>query len=371
MKSPPAAQARRPDADLPAATLPTTTQQREWLQRLQPWQAKASRLLCNKRLARLLPPGCLISATWVEPNGQQAPQEQTLVHLHVEGAAGSGSALVPCRPGEALPQSVDPSLPADVQAMVLEMVTKSTAIWFGALGLADSQAAGAELVAAGPAARELQLELRWAMGGARNGKFVLTALDAAALRTMRHALVGRPLPLVRHRGLRLPGRFIVGQRHMPVARADALRPGDVIVPESPANADDTRGSLVFGALPARHWIAAASCRGVVITINERPRMSNGSTNGKGAPAPGESTLPINELDVPISFEIETSSLSLSELEAVEPGYVFELPAPIKGANVRLTVYGQVIGLGELVSVGDQLGVRILKIGASHAISASH
>ena len=43
----------------------------------------------------------------------------------------------------------------------------------------------------------------------------------------------------------------------------------------------------------------------------------------------------------------------------EPGYVFPVPAQLEGANVTIRANGEAVGQGELVSVGDTLGVRLL------------
>jgi type III secretion system YscQ/HrcQ family protein len=342
----------------------------ERLRELPPWQASASRLLFDARFKRLFPPGCIAVATWTAQTDMPLVDEHVGVHLQFAGSDGQGSALVLCRRDEPLAHAVDPLLPPELQALVLQAALKPSAAWTQALGLADVQAVAADFTTE-PGDPAPHLEVRWAMGAARQGTVRLTALNAAALRSVRDRIIGAPPPR-RLRSLHLPVRFVFGRRQLPVARADALRPGDVLLPESAlAAAGAMSGHLIAGETAARHWIAEASCRDTVITIEERPVMSNGSAKDKSAAALGEHALPINELDVPISFELETSSLTLAQLEAIEPGYVFELPIPVHGASVRLSVYGQVIGAGELVSVGDQLGVRILRIGASHAIGTSH
>ena len=52
-------------------------------------------------------------------------------------------------------------------------------------------------------------------------------------------------------------------------------------------------------------------------------------------------------------------LRLSDIAGLQPGYVFALPAHLEGANVTIRANGRVAGQGELVAVGDTLGVRLL------------
>ena len=85
-----------------------------------------------------------------------------------------------------------------------------------------------------------------------------------------------------------------------------------------------------------------------------------------AAAPASSPIGVNELEIPINFEIETATLTVSDLASIKPGYVLELPVPARASTVRLVAYGQVVGHGELVTVGEQLGVRITQMGSSHA-----
>jgi type III secretion protein Q len=74
---------------------------------------------------------------------------------------------------------------------------------------------------------------------------------------------------------------------------------------------------------------------------------------------------IDDLELPVRFEIETITLPLVQLSALRSGYVLELPGTVRDARVRLLAYGQVIGTGELVTVGEHLGVRIVHMANGH------
>lgn len=69
---------------------------------------------------------------------------------------------------------------------------------------------------------------------------------------------------------------------------------------------------------------------------------------------------IQELQLPVTFELDTARVALKELDAIAPGAVIELDCPLPEAQVRLVCHGQIIGTGQLVAVGENLGIRIEK-----------
>ncbi len=70
---------------------------------------------------------------------------------------------------------------------------------------------------------------------------------------------------------------------------------------------------------------------------------------------------INDLPINLTVEISRFKIPLSKLKKLQPGNFLELPVSLKD-NVNLTVNGEVIGRGELVKLGDTLGVKVLEIG---------
>jgi len=60
----------------------------------------------------------------------------------------------------------------------------------------------------------------------------------------------------------------------------------------------------------------------------------------------------------VQFELGRLEVALSDLAQLQPGYVFALPAHLEGANVAIRANGREVGRGELVAVGDTLGVRL-------------
>lgn len=78
-----------------------------------------------------------------------------------------------------------------------------------------------------------------------------------------------------------------------------------------------------------------------------------------APHPDAADAAAREIPVQVAFDIGQIELSVGEMSSLQPGYVFALPTHLEGANVTLRANGRVAGRGEVVVVGDTLGVRLL------------
>ena len=75
---------------------------------------------------------------------------------------------------------------------------------------------------------------------------------------------------------------------------------------------------------------------------------------------------LDGLEVELRFEVGDVAVPLAELRAVKPGYVIELPQPLKQSEVRIVVNGNRIGTGTLIAVGNRLGVRVATFAAGDA-----
>ncbi len=87
-----------------------------------------------------------------------------------------------------------------------------------------------------------------------------------------------------------------------------------------------------------------------------------SSPSQELPQPLRETLTASkDIPFPIVIEIDRIHLPLEKLLSLEPGNVLELPIrPEQG--VYLTVHGKKIARGELIKLGDTVGVKILEIG---------
>ncbi|WP_222564105.1 type III secretion system cytoplasmic ring protein SctQ [Novilysobacter antarcticus] len=154
-------------------------------------------------------------------------------------------------------------------------------------------------------------------------------------------LAGPDIPLVEWRGLTLGSVIVAG-------RASAPPPVDAVAcgrrwPLAP----DGQGWRVDGTSESLSPPQESS-----MTSNDQP----GAQPQVDAPAGGEG---IEQLPVQLRFELGEVELSIAELSALQPGYVFPLASRLEGANVAIRANGRQVGRGEVVAVGDTLGVRLL------------
>lgn len=73
------------------------------------------------------------------------------------------------------------------------------------------------------------------------------------------------------------------------------------------------------------------------------------------------TCSITQLPIRLSFQLAQMEFTLGALERIQPGYVFSLPHSVSEVRMLLLANGQPIGHGELVTIGSQLGVRLLEL----------
>lgn len=156
------------------------------------------------------------------------------------------------------------------------------------------------------------------------------------------------------------------------AQWNALSPGDVVIvsrgraPEFEARSTGRAWPLTAGE---RGWQVTGTARTLSSQqdssrMNEATSSDDTAAEQTEAPDAPETEAkaerhPAHDLPVQLAFEIGTLELNVGELAALQPGYVFDLPTQLEGRNVVVRANGRVAGHGELVAVGDTLGVRLL------------
>ena len=68
---------------------------------------------------------------------------------------------------------------------------------------------------------------------------------------------------------------------------------------------------------------------------------------------------LSKVSLTMNMEIARFSLSLEELKKMTPGY--KLPIPINPRHVNLVIAGKSIGTGEIIELGDTIGVKVTKL----------
>ncbi|WP_144150201.1 type III secretion system cytoplasmic ring protein SctQ [Paraburkholderia sp. BCC1885] len=185
-----------------------------------------------------------------------------------------------------------------------------------------------------------------------------------------------------HADLAIPGRLIIGVKPLPVETLNALDTGDVLLRALFPSFDATlfaandaparsrpRAVAAWGTPGLTRLCAAVELDGQSLVIVKEPNMSEeldpaNADAGLAIDQP-EDPIRIGELELPVQFEIDTVALPLAQLSALGPGYVVELPVAAADAQLRLVAHGQTIGYGELVTVGEHLGIRIIRMAHRH------
>lgn len=211
-------------------------------------------------------------------------------------------------------------------------------------------------------------------------------LRASVEQTEALAVLALPLTLAQALG---EGLRIRGTRREPTPRIDAdswremllltargpalsvadiagLGPGDVIVlgprPQVLTDLHLGRGR----SRPTARWHASwhagrLQVRGLAATDYSRSSPVNDTPSANGAPETGAATVATpSPPSIPVTLEFELGAIdaSLRDIAQIEPGYVFDLPLQLDHAAVTIRSGSRRVGRGELVAVGDTLGVRL-------------
>ncbi len=183
-----------------------------------------------------------------------------------------------------------------------------------------------------------------------------------------HEQAAKPHPL-----WRIPGRISIGARGIAIAKLEALRPGDVLLRTMPSRTETAlslgnpfRVAAAWGTPGLTRLAVAAEIDGTRLTIIETPIMTDELQYPEDGTSPFAGDLQgdaieIGELDLPVQFELDSVALPLAQLSSLRAGYVIELETPVADAQIRLVAHGQTIGYGELISVAEHLGIRIVKM----------
>lgn len=225
-------------------------------------------------------------------------------------------------------------------------------------------------VLSGPAAASVHLELPLSLSE-RAGNAI------ASILSRRQAVRPETLPLY----LRLGAE--IETTGLSRAELRGLRPGDALVlPDFPRAArlivEDQFIAPVRpaddGPLPLRWRLTGRfqplppsplSQTGAMMPMSEPESQSakedqeNTSSGPSGHTPRGQSEIPggLDALEVRVSFRLGERLVSLAELRRAGPGTILTLDRP-DGAMVDIVANGQLIGTGEVISVGGQRAVEI-------------
>jgi type III secretion protein Q len=169
--------------------------------------------------------------------------------------------------------------------------------------------------------------------------------------------------------LQLPIGFRIELRgvQFPLAEVTAARTGDVLILGRRTRCWCSLRITAIGAGRTGTFAGSwnASCESDQLRLGSAvPLTSTEVTMFEPTPEGADATAPLSAMaDIPVKldFEVGTLSLPLGELPKLAPGYVLQLPTRLEEARVVIRANGVRIGHGELVAVGDVLGVQLLAI----------
>lgn len=178
----------------------------------------------------------------------------------------------------------------------------------------------------------------------------------AALSDVLRALPEAPAAL---NELPLALRFEIGASRLPMGLLASLRPGDVVLAQTyyPASGEIL---VTSGRIAAKATLAArtATLRGPFSAIPVMETSMNQTGAGQMSSASTDATL--DQLEISLTFELGRQAIDLRTLRTMAPGRVFDLGRDIEG-SVDILANGKRIGTGEIVRVGDTIGVRATRL----------
>ena len=145
-------------------------------------------------------------------------------------------------------------------------------------------------------------------------------------------------------GFVLTANLEIGSTHLQLADLKRLEEHDVVL------LDCSKTQLRFSPL--------------VSLSGERQDQSFTITHIMQDPAPEQPTIndellrTVGDVEVDLTFELGRHEISVGELQSLQPGHVITLGQPLDESAVTIRCQGRVAGHGELVQVGDRIGVKL-------------
>lgn len=176
-------------------------------------------------------------------------------------------------------------------------------------------------------------------------------LDDAALAALA-TLAARAAPATRQSADAIPVTLGVAAAHLsvPLRQLAGLVPGDVLLPGL-SRQDWNAGRCTLWAGPVRIGDAFRQ-QGNIQILAMKPTTA-------ATPAPAAAAkLNVDDLPVQLVFDVGQLEINVGQLRTLGAGYTFELPA-VPERLVTIRANAREVGVGELVDLGDKLGVRIL------------
>lgn len=170
---------------------------------------------------------------------------------------------------------------------------------------------------------------------------------------------------------------VAGSTMLAAAEVRALEAGDTVMIDDATFTAEALGCWLGAGVARRHAGRAALRQGqlhfIQFTIKGNAVMqattSTQTANG-AAGDPISSEAQFEEIQVNLRFELARWHAPLAEVAALAPGTVIDLGRRIDEQSVLVWAEQRCIGKGQLVALGDRLGVRLLTVFGSDGSSVA-
>lgn len=198
---------------------------------------------------------------------------------------------------------------------------------------------------------------------AQNRRVGLRAMDDAMAGQIHALLAASVATDASHLfGLRVACRIRLVRKTFRAADLGSVGAGDVLLTGlSAAASAPLHCHLSFGMGASMETTAQLDIDSHQATLDAAPQAGSAPLPENDLPE-GSEIGTIGQLSIPVAFEIDSARVRLDDLAAFGPGSVITLDTPVRDAAVRLVCHDQVVGIGRLIVIGEQLGVRIERMG---------
>lgn len=237
--------------------------------------------------------------------------------------------------------------------------------------LSASGRGSARVVAGGDPALAHRFELCLALGSeVIHGRFATDGLGLMLAAGLLAATTPAPGPLAGAlAALPVPVHLSLGHTLLPLARLARLRPQDVVLVAEPlAGADGIHHLRLDTAAGAWTFRVRHADGSLTVLDSPRPLMTQTSPQPDAPPA-GDAPIAFDQLPVRLSFDLGETTLTLAELQQLQPGEVIALQRPLGGA-VTIRANGACIGRGEVVDIDGRCAVAIIDLAPPAATPAA-
>lgn len=181
---------------------------------------------------------------------------------------------------------------------------------------------------------------------------------------IRKAMAALPPAREPFPGLSVTVAFRCAQTRLALADLARLEPGCGIVFD-----ETTLGFQKIVAVTAERFAQACTWQ-TIKPVLDGPLLHPAGTNARlylasatlnDTPDPAEeATASLDEVPIHLVFELGRTEIPIASLESLGAGYVFDLNKPL-GQSVDILANGRRVGAGELVRIGEGIGVRVTRL----------